>query len=291
MTGIMLTGLVTTICLLIGLICRYRSILTKAWQARNHLSEQMRRIWQARRQWEPDEEPSVAEISLTSGAIPSHEGRESKKDEVDTYDPQEFEREHAGQPTTCYEPLYGIFGLDCESEHDDFLGRHTDSEIDDEVHYDSPQDWSQVPGAGWSPTSSERAEWRQDEKDRQEEQRKAAAETTPGRGLRVGSSASQGPTGPEIADPMQEVRVTEYGKCYHVIGGTCSYCPPDRSTVVTLRMARDSMMLRACGACKVTDEVSRNTAPAGQIYEYDAYGKRNPQFPHKKDCGLSRNEA
>ena len=82
---------------------------------------------------------------------------------------------------------------------------------------------------------------------------------------------------------MQEVRVTEYGKCYHVIGGTCSYCPPDRSTVVTFRMARDSMMLRARGACKVTDEVSRNMAPAGQIYEYDAHGKRNPQFPHKKD--------
>ena len=48
-------------------------------------------------------------------------------------------------------------------------------------------------------------------------------------------------------------------------------------------MARDSMVLRECGACKVTDEVSRNTAPAGRIYEYDAYGKRNPQFPHKKD--------
>ena len=81
------------------------------------------------------------------------------------------------------------------------------------------------------------------------------------------------PTGPQVIDPEQDVRVTAddifalrlhplpHG-VYHVVSGACSVCPKDQSKVCPLRMARDHLRLRPCRQCNVADYVSRNMIPA-----------------------------
>ena len=81
--------------------------------------------------------------------------------------------------------------------------------------------------------------------------------------------------GPWTSDPLQDVRVTEHGECYHVVSGKCKFCPKERSTVVTLQMARAHLMKqRACTACNVADQITQNMIPT-----YLADGTRNPRFP------------
>ena len=85
------------------------------------------------------------------------------------------------------------------------------------------------------------------------------------------------PVGPQVADPHQDVRITAHGFCYHVVSGICSYCPRERSEVVTLQTARHYLQLRPCVACNVADYMYNNMIAAGRINEYDADGNWNPQ--------------
>ena len=85
------------------------------------------------------------------------------------------------------------------------------------------------------------------------------------------------PVGPQVADPHQDVRITAHGFCYHVVSGICSYCPRERSEVVTLQTARHHLQLRPCVACNVADYMYNNMVAAGRINEYDADGNWNPQ--------------
>ena len=85
------------------------------------------------------------------------------------------------------------------------------------------------------------------------------------------------PVGPQVIDPRQDVRVTTHGFCYHVVSGICSYCPKERSEVVTLQMAQYHLQLRPCVACNVADDLSLNMVPLGHLNDYDVDGTWNPR--------------
>ena len=85
------------------------------------------------------------------------------------------------------------------------------------------------------------------------------------------------PVGPQVIDPRQDVRVTTHGFCYHVVSGICSYCPNERSEVVTLQMAQYDLQLRPCVACNVADYLSLNMVPLGRLNDYDVDGTWTPQ--------------
>ena len=104
----------------------------------------------------------------------------------------------------------------------------------------------------------------------------SAAETPPWTASE-GRPVIANPVGPQVIDPRQDVRVTAHGFCYHVVSGTCPYCPRDRSEVITLQMAWHHLQLRPCVACNVADYVSQNMVPAGRINDYDVDGTWTPQ--------------